>query len=134
MKDKNERIAEEISFYAEYCGDSNACQIVKDFFAVQIERLKSGKKAEFAQKEAKSIISLLTFILQNRNEILVRKLSISVLANSKSWEAKYKNKMVRILRKSGRFDSVIENCADEKGNTQSVWIICFSTTANWNRR
>ena len=41
VKDKNERIAEEISFYAEYSGDSNACQIVKDFCATQIERLKA---------------------------------------------------------------------------------------------
>ena len=56
----------------------------------------------------------MSFILQNKNEILERELSISVLANSKSWESKYKTKILRILKKSGYFDSLIENCADEK--------------------
>ena len=124
VKDRNERIAEEISFYAEYGGDSNACQIVKDFCAAQIERLKAGKKAEFALEEAKNIIALLSFILQNKNEILERELSISVLANSKSWETKYKNRVVKILRKSGRFDSVIENCSDEKDANAAILEEC----------
>lgn len=124
VQDKNERIAEEISFYAEYCGDSNACQIVKDLCAAQIERLKAGKKAEFAQEEAKNIIALLSFILQNKKEILERELSISVLANSKSWETKYKNRVVKILRKSGRFDSVIENCSDEKDANAAILEEC----------
>lgn len=124
VQDRKERIAEEISFYAEYGGDSNACQIVKDFCASQIERLEAEKKAEFAQEEAKNIIALLSFILKNKNEILERELSISVLANSKSWETKYKSKVVRILRKSGRFDSVIENCADEKDANTAILEEC----------
>lgn len=124
VQDRKERIAEEISFYAEYGGDSNACQIVKDFCVSQIERLEAEKKAEFAQEEAKNIIALLSFILKNKNEILERELSISVLANSKSWETKYKSKVVRILRKSGRFDSVIENCADEKDANTAILEEC----------
>ena len=50
----------------------------------------------------------------NKNEILERELSVSVLANSKTWESKYKTKILRILKKSGYFNSLIENCADEK--------------------
>ena len=114
VKDKKTRLAEEINFYSDYCADSNACQIVKDFCASQIERLEAGKKADFAQEEAKNIVALLTCILQNKNEILERELSISVLANSKAWETKYKSRVVRILQKSGHFDSLIENCVDEK--------------------
>ena len=124
VKDRNERIAEEISFYTEYCDDSSSCKIVKDFCASQIERLEAGKKAEFAQEEAKNIIALLSFILQNKNEILERELSISVLANSKTWETKYKSRVVKILRKSGRFDSVIENCADEKDANTAILEEC----------
>ena len=56
----------------------------------------------------------MSYILQNKNEILERELSISVLANSKSWELKYKTKILRILKKSGSFNSLIENCAAEK--------------------
>ena len=114
VKDKNTRIGEEISFYSGYCDDSTSPQIVKDFCKTQIERLEAGKKAEFAQEEAKNIIALLSFILKNKNEILERELSISVLANSKAWETKYKSRVVRILQKSGHFDSLIENCTNEK--------------------
>lgn len=114
VKDKNTRIGEEISFYSGYCDNSTLPQIVQDFCKSQIERLQAGKKAEFVQEEAGSIISLLSFILQNKSEILERELSISVLANSKTWETKYKSKVLKILRRSGRFDSSIENCANEK--------------------
>ena len=114
VEDKNARIEKEITFYSEYCDNSSFPQIVKDFCKSQIKRLETGKKAEFIQEEAKNIISLLIFILQNKSEILERELSISVLANSKTWETKYKSKVLKILRRSGRFDSSIENCADEK--------------------
>lgn len=124
VQDKNERIAEEISFYTEYCDDSSSCKIVKDFCLSQIERLEAGKKAEFSQEEAKNIIALLLFILQNKSEILERELSISILANSKSWETKYKNRVAKILRKSRRFDSVIENCSDEKDANAAILEEC----------
>ena len=114
VKDKNTRIREEISFYSEFNEDSSVHRIIKEFCKTQIERLKSGKNAEYLQSDAKDVIALLTFILKNKNEILERELSISVLANSKTWELKYKTKVLRILRKSGYFDSLIENCADEK--------------------
>lgn len=114
VKDKNTKIGEEISFYSGYCDNSTLPQTVQDFCKIQIEKLKAGKKAEFSQEEASDIISLLSFILQNKSEILERELSISVLANSKTWETKYKNKVLKILRRSGRFDSLIENCSDEK--------------------
>ena len=114
VKDKNTRLKEEITFYSTFYNDSSVHRLIKEFCKTQIERLKSGKNAEYLQSEAKDIISLLSFILQNKNEILERELSISVLANSKSWESKYKTKILRILKKSGYFDSLIENCADEK--------------------
>ena len=114
VKDKNTRIKEEISFYSAYCDNSRFHQIIKDFCKTQLDRLELGKNAEFIQEETKNIISLLSFILQNKDEILERELSISVLSNTKTWEEKYKNKVLRILRKSGYFDAQIENCADEK--------------------
>lgn len=114
VKDKNTRLKEEIDFYSKIYEETTVHQIVKAFCKTQIERLESGKNAEYQQEEAKDIIALLTFILQNKNEILERELSISVLSNSKTWESKYKTKIIRILKKSGYFDSLIENCADEK--------------------
>lgn len=120
VKDKNTRLKEEIAFYSKYHQDSASHKIVKDFCNEQIERLESGKKAEFLQEDAKNIISLLNFVLQNNQEILERELSISVLANSKTWEEKYKSRVIKILRRSGRFESLIENCADEKEKNKVI--------------
>ena len=114
VKDKIERKKEEINFYSAIYKDPNSDQIVKDFCKAQIERLESGKEAEYVQGEAEKIIALLDYILENKTEILERELSISVLANSKLWEEKYKKKIIKILRQSGRFDSLIKDCADEK--------------------
>lgn len=114
VKDKKTRLKEEISFYSNFYKDSVSHEIVKDFCKVQIERLESGKEAEFRHEEADNIIALLNFILKNKNEILERELSISVLSNSKTWEEKYRNKVLKILKKSGWFDYLTENCSDEK--------------------
>lgn len=124
VKDKNTRLKEEISFYSAFYDDSSVHKIVKNFCNNQIERLKSRKNAEYIQNEAKDIIALLTFILQNKTEILERELSISILSNSKTWESKYKTKVLRILRKSGYFDSLIENCVDEKERNKVILEEC----------
>lgn len=114
VKDKNEQKKEEIGFYSAIYEDSNSEQIVKDFCKHQIERLETNKDAEYVQEDAKNIIALLNFILKNKSEILERELSISVLSNSKTWEEKYKRKILKILRQSGHFDALLEQCDDEK--------------------
>lgn len=114
VKDKKQRKQDEIDFYTSFYEDINSEQIVKDFCKHQIERLENDKKAEYLQEDSKKIISLLDFILKNKNEILERELSIFVLANSKTWEEKYKRKVLKILRQSGYFDSLIEKFSDEK--------------------
>lgn len=114
VKEKKQRKHDEIDFYTTFYEDINSEQIVKEFCKYQIERLENDKKAEYHQEDSKNIISLLDFILKNKNEILERELSISVLANSKKWEEKYKRKVLKVLRQSGHFDYIIENCANEK--------------------
>ena len=114
VKDKNTRLKEEINFYSAIYDDSDFDKIAKDFCRQQIERLEVGKKAQFFQEEAEKIITLLNCILKNKNEILERELSISVLSNSKTWEEKYKKKILKILRQNERFASLVENCEDEK--------------------
>lgn len=114
VKDKKQHKQDEIHFYTVFYEDINSEQIVKDFCKHQIERLENDKEAEYLQEDSKNIISLLNFILKNKDEILERELSISVLANSKTWEEKYKRKVLKILLQSKHFDSLIENCADEK--------------------
>lgn len=124
VKDKKTRLNEEISFYSEFFEDSASHKIVKDFCKSQIERLESGKEAEFLHEDAENIIALLDFILENKNEILERELSVSVLSNSKTWEEKYKSRVLKILRKSGCFDSLTENFADEKEKNKIILEEC----------
>lgn len=124
VKDKKTRLNEEIAFYSEFFEDSASHKIVKDFCKSQIERLESGKEAEFRHEDAENIIALLNFILENKNEILERELSISVLSNSKTWEEKYKSRVLKILRKSGCFDSLTENFADEKEKNKIILEEC----------
>lgn len=124
VKDKNTRVKEEIDFYTKFLEDLDSHKIVKDFCKNQIERLESGKKAEFQKEDAKNIISLLNFILHNKNEILERELSISVLSNSKTWEEKYKNRVLKILRQSGHFDSLLENAIEEKEKNKIILEEC----------
>ena len=124
VKDKNTRLQEEIAFYSQLYEDSDTDKIVKDFCHSQIERLESGKESLFVQEDAKNIIRLLNFILQNKNEILERELSVSVLANTKLWEEKYKSRVLKILRQSGRFDILTENCSDEKEQNQVILEEC----------
>lgn len=124
VKDKKQQKQDEIDFYTSFYEDINSEQIVKDFCKHQIERLENDKKAEYLQEDSKKIISLLDFILKNKNEILERELSISVLANSKTWEEKYKRKVLKILRQSGYFDSLIEKFSDEKEINQVILEEC----------
>lgn len=124
VKDRNTRLQEEIAFYSQICDDSNSEQIVKTFCRCQIERLEAGKEARYTQEYAKNSIALLNFILKNKDEILERELSVSVLSNSKAWEEKYKSKVLKILRQSEAFDSVIENCADEKEQNKVILEEC----------
>lgn len=124
VKDKNSRLREEIAFYSKIRDDSNSARIVKTFCRCQTERLEAGKEAQYTQDEAEKIIALLNCILKNKDEILERELSISVLSNSKAWEEKYKSKVMKILRHSGTFDSVTEQCADEKEQNKVILEEC----------
>lgn len=124
VKDKNTRLKEEISFYSAIYDDSDFDKIAKDFCRQQIERLEVGKKAQFFQEEAEKIITLLNYILKNKNEILERELSISILSNSKAWEEKYKKKILKILRQNERFASLVENCEDEKETDKVILEEC----------
>lgn len=124
VKDKNTRLKEEINFYSEVCEASDSEEIVKDFCSQQIERLKTGREAQFVREDARNIIDLLNFILRNKNEILERELSISLLSDSKIWEERYKRKIIKILLQNEKFISLAENCADEKEKNKIILEEC----------
>lgn len=116
VKDKKERLGEEINFYSRYL---NSHKIVSLFCKSQIERLKSGKESSYEIPEAEILINLLNFILSNNEEILERELSIAVLHDSKLWEKKYKAKVIRLLKDSGNYSDLISNL-DEKEVSKAI--------------
>ena len=110
VKDKKTRLNEEIDFYSKFL-DSD--EIISDICKEQIERLQLGKESKYELSEAKKIIDLLSFILGNKEEILERELSISVLHDSKLWEKKYKSKICKILQEKCRHLDLLQE-VDEK--------------------
>ena len=124
VRDKKDRQKEEIDFYSSFLDNPNSEQIVKDYCKDQIKRIQMDKDAEYIQDDARNIILLLNCILKNQSEILERELSISVLSNSKAWEEKYKRRVLKVLRQSGCFDSLIENCTDEKEINKAILEEC----------
>ncbi len=110
VKDKKTRLNEEIDFYSKFL-DSD--EIISDICKEQIERLQLGKESKYELSEAKKIIDLLSSILVNKEEILERELSISVLHDSKLWEKKYKSKICKILQEKYRASDFIQ-AVDEK--------------------
>jgi len=111
VKEKRVIQQEELLFYKAHLDEH---EIIKQYCSAQIERIISNKKPQYSMDEAKQIITLLAFILNNKSEILERELSISVLHNSKTWEQKYKERVCRILRNSSYFKYLVDSIEDVK--------------------
>lgn len=101
---------EQIRLYKSYLGYHT---ILEDFCQEQIGRLEEGKKAKFELNEAEKILRLCKFILENREEVLERELSIAVLGDSKLWK-KYRSKVCRVLKDYGNLDALLIGVDDEE--------------------
>lgn len=102
---------EQIEFY-ESCLGIN--ELLDHFCHEQIDRLNSNKKAKFELKDAKKIIQLCKFILDNNEDILERELSIAILGDSKLWEQKYRTRVCGLLLHYGKYEDVLFGVDDEK--------------------
>lgn len=101
---------EQIRLYKSYLG----CHaVLEGFCQEQIERLEEGKKAKFELSEAEKILKLCKFILENREEVLERELSIAVLGDSKLWK-KYRSKVCRVLKDYGNLDALLMGVDNEE--------------------
>ncbi len=110
-KEKYQLELEQIKLYQEYSGNH---EILDHFCREQIQRLEEGKKAEFSIEEARKILRLWKFLIENQEEILERELSIAVLGDSKSWEKSYRARVYRLLKRYGDFDGLLLGVDDEK--------------------
>lgn len=94
-KRKKDVIREQIAFFREWSEKGNA--LIASFCREQLERIEAGKKPVYTIEVCEGILQILIFIQKNKEELLERELSILLLADSKAFEEKYRNKVCKIL-------------------------------------
>lgn len=94
-KRKKDVIQEQIAFFEEW--SKNGKTLITSFCNEQLERIGAGKKPIYTVEVCKTVLQILDFILDNTEELLERELSILLLADSKAFEEKYRNKICKML-------------------------------------
>lgn len=114
-EDKNSQIREQILFYESYRGKS---PVLDKFCTEQVRLLELGRKPEYLPEEAKELLSLCLFILENKQELLERELSIVQFGNSKLFEKRFRTRVCRILQKYGEYEELLEGVDDKREREQ----------------
>ena len=125
-RDRNDLLEEEMRFYETWRG---AHPITDGFCEEQIQRLRSGKKALYRQEDAACILRLCARILSNRQDLLERELSISVLGDSKLFEKKYRERVCRLLQRDPSLAALVQE-VDDRRERESITLGEFSVYAN----
>lgn len=94
-KRKKDVIQEQIAFFEEW--GKNGKTLITSFCNEQLERIRAGKKPIYTVEVCEKVLQILNFILENKEELLERELSILLLADSKAFEEKYRNKICKML-------------------------------------
>lgn len=94
-KRKRDIVQEQIAFFEEW--SKNGKTLITSFCNEQLERIEVGKKPTYAIEVCEKLLQILDFILENTEELLERELSILLLADSKAFEEKYRNKICKML-------------------------------------
>lgn len=100
-EEKRELLVRERDLYKNYMGKHPA---LDKFCGQQLARLERGNKAEHPLKRAEELLGLAVRILENREEIMERELSISLFGDSKAFERSYRTAVCNILEKYGDYD------------------------------
>lgn len=96
-EEKRELLARERKLYESYIGKHPT---LDNFCRQQLARLERGNKADYPLKRAEELLKLLVRILENREEILERELSIGLLGDSKAFEKFYRTAVCNILEEN----------------------------------
>lgn len=116
-EDKNARIREQILFYESYMGKT---PVLSGFCEEQIRLLVSGRKPKYPPEAAMELLPLCLFILENKQELLERELSIVRFGNSKLFEKKFRTRVCRIIQKYGDYAELLEGVDDEREKEQII--------------
>lgn len=94
-KRKKDVIQAQVAFFEEW--SKNEKKLITSFCNEQLERIGAGKKPIYTVEVCEKVLQILDFILENPEELLERELSILLLADSKTFEEKYRNKICKML-------------------------------------
>lgn len=116
-RDKNARIREQILFYESWKDKS---PVLNRFCMEQIHRLESDHKPEYSLEEAKELLMLCDFILNNNRELLERELSIVRFGNSKTFEKRFRSRVCHILQTYGDYAELLDGVDDKREKEQII--------------
>ena len=94
-KRKKDVIQAQVAFFEEW--SKNEKKLITSFCNEQLERIGAGKKPIYTVEVCEKVLQILDFILEIPEELLERELSILLLADSKTFEEKYRNKICKML-------------------------------------
>lgn len=109
-KRKKDIVQEQIVFFEQWGKKGNT--LIHSFCDEQIERIVAGKKPTYTIEVSENLLQILEFILENNDELLERELSILLLADSKAFEEKYRNKICKMLRTYMDFEEKLAGIDD----------------------
>lgn len=101
-----------MSFYRDWSGMGDS--LIVSYCQEQLERISSGKKPSCTMETAESLFRLLSYLLNNKEELLERELSMIVLADSKAFEMKYRAKTCKLLCRYMNFEDKLEGIDNDR--------------------
>lgn len=116
-EEKRELLARERELYESYIGKHPT---LDRFCGQQLARLEQGKKADYPFRRAEELLRLAMQILENREELLERELSISLFGDSKIFEQSYRAAVCRILEKNGDYREKWYGASSEREKEQII--------------
>ena len=87
----------------------------------QIRLLDQGKKPHYDAREIDLLVTVCERILNNREEILERELSMELFHDSKVWEKCYRDRIFRIFTAYGDYSSLLDGIGSEKEQKETLF-------------
>lgn len=115
--EKKELLSRERKLYESYEGKHSA---LDKFCGQQLAKLERGNKADYPPERAEVLLKLMERILENREELLERELSISFFGDSKAFEKSYRAAVCRILEKNGDYSEKLYGVSNEREKEQVI--------------
>lgn len=110
-EEKRELLLRERKLYESYIGKHPT---LDKFCGRQLARLERGNKADYPLKRAEEMLKLLIRILENREELLERELSIGLFGDSKVFGKSYRTAVCRILERNGDYGEKLYGISNER--------------------